>query len=106
MIKVYAPTTESMEEETHQFYDELNSVKHQCKDHEIIMIMGYLNAKKGRERVGASVGSRVHGDRNDNGDVWIEWCKENDREHLVPIALKETVQCIHGRAMETTIEIL
>lgn len=77
MIKVYAPTTESMEEETHQFYDELNSVKHQCKDHEIIMIMGYLNAKKGRERVGASVGSRVHGDRNDNGDVWIEWCKEN-----------------------------
>lgn len=79
IIQVYAPTTESSEEEINHFYYNLNSAKQQCKAHEIIMIMGDLNAKVGRGRVGDTVGPFGLDDRNDRRDVWIEWCGENSQ---------------------------
>ena len=79
IIQVYAPTSESSEDEINQFYDKLNLAKQQCKAHEVIMIMGDLNAKVGRGRVGDTVGFFGLGDRNDRGDMWIEWCEENNQ---------------------------
>lgn len=41
--------------------------------------MGGLNSKVGRGRVGDTVGAFGLGDRNDRGDMWIEWCEEYNR---------------------------
>ena len=79
IIQVYAPTNESSDEEINQFYDNLNMAKQQCKNHEMIMIMGDLNAKVGRGREGDTVGPFGLGNRNERGNLWIEWCEENDQ---------------------------
>ena len=43
------------------------------------MIMGDLNAKVGRGKEGDTVGPFGLGDRNERGNLWIEWCKENNQ---------------------------
>ena len=76
IIQAYAPTTESTEEEIEKFYEDLNKAKLQCKNHEVIITMGDLNAKVGRGR-GDVVGPYGLGTRNERGEKWIDWCEEN-----------------------------
>src|SRR5215469_685555 len=76
LIQVYAPTTQHEEDEMDKFYREVQSAKDQCKQHEMIIVMGDLNAKVGNERFDEVVGPWGLGDRNDKGERWIEWCIE------------------------------
>ena len=46
---VYASTGESTEEELEEFYEYLENAKAQCKAQELLIIMGDLNAKVGKE---------------------------------------------------------
>src|SRR5215469_11659415 len=60
-----------------KFYREVQRAKNQCKQHEMIVVMGDLNAKVGNELFDEVVGPLGLGDRNDGGERWIEWCMEN-----------------------------
>ena len=45
-----------------KFYREVQSAKDQCKQHEMIVVMKYLNVKIGNERFDEVVGLLIHGD--------------------------------------------
>ena len=57
LIQVYAPTTQHEEDEMDKFYREVKSTKDQCKQYEMIAVIGDLNAKVGNERFDEVVGS-------------------------------------------------
>ena len=71
IIMVYAPTTESSEEEIDNFYPTLDHAKAQCRSQEVVIIMGDLNAKVGKGEQGDMVGKFGLGNRNDRGERWI-----------------------------------
>ena len=68
VIQVYVPTSASTEEELEEFYEELDKCKKECKDHEVNIVMGYVNAKVGRGRHTDIVGSVGLGDLNGRGE--------------------------------------
>ena len=78
IIQVYAPTCDYSDEEVEGFYGDVAKAKHQCKPHDIVLILGDLNAKVGRGRFGEIVGPYGVGERNERGDKWVEWCVENE----------------------------
>ena len=80
IIVVYAPTSESTDEDIDTFYENLGEVKSQCKSNEITIVMGDLNAKVGQGKDGKTVGQHGIGKRNDRGDRWVQWC---ERENMV-----------------------
>ena len=79
IIQVYAPTSEHDEEEVDQFYQELDQARQQCKEHEVIMVIGDLNAKVGQGRTADIVGPHGLGRRNDRGDRFVNWCLEKEQ---------------------------
>ena len=77
IIQVYAPTQEAPDQEILKFYSDLEKIKNLCKSNEIVIVMGDLNAKVGKGKDGIVVGDHGLGDRNERGDMWIDWCREN-----------------------------
>ena len=55
LIQVYAPTSESLVEDLEEFYGILDSAVKLCKNNEIKIIMGDLNAKVGRDKRNTAV---------------------------------------------------
>ena len=55
LINVQAPTEEKMEEEKNQFYDDLQKTYDRTPEHDIVMVLGDLNAKIGKEKAYESV---------------------------------------------------
>lgn len=76
IIQVYAPTSESNEHEIHKFYSEIKQLLKMTKQNEINIIMGDLNAKIGEGRVENIVGDYGLGERNERGDLLVEFCQE------------------------------
>lgn len=74
ILQVYAPTGDHTDEEIEEFYQELDDVTAQCKEYEINIVMGDLNAKIGEGREGGLVEDFGLGVRNERGDRWLEWC--------------------------------
>ena len=79
IVQIYAPTSESDEEDIGQFYEDLDMAVKQCRSNEVLFIMGDLNAKVGSTRRGNIVGTHGLGETNDRGERWIEWCTANDQ---------------------------
>ena len=79
IIQVYAPTIDADEEEMEKFYDQINSVKAQCKSQDIVIVMGDFNAKVGKCKRGKAIGLFGLGSSNDRRDSMAEWCEKNDR---------------------------
>ena len=77
-IQVYAPTTESSEEEVDEFYEELEEAWIQCKSQEVTLVMGDFNAKVGKGRFENVVGPYGLGDRNYRGERLISWSDANN----------------------------
>ena len=75
IIQVYAPTTDYSDSDMEEFYEQVDSVRRQCKAEEVNIVMGDLNAKVGRGRSGTVVGDFGLGSRNERGDKWVEWCE-------------------------------
>ena len=55
------------------FHETLPNARVQCKEHEINIIMGDLNAKVDRGRQDDTVGKCGLGRRNERGEKWIGW---------------------------------
>ena len=49
VIQVYAPTKESRDDEKDDFYDQLQATFDTCNRHDVVIIMGDLNAKIGED---------------------------------------------------------
>lgn len=75
IIQVYAPTCDHSDDEIEDFYEQLDSVRSQCKPGEVTLVMGDLNAKVGRGAAGLAVGNFGLGVRNERGDRFVEWCE-------------------------------
>jgi exonuclease III len=75
VIQCYAPTKTSAEETKEKFYGLLNTVT-KIKKRDIIIVMGDLNVKIGIDDKGIEqiIGKRAPGERNDNGERFIELC--------------------------------
>lgn len=56
IIQVYAPTADKPEEEVENFYKQLDQVLKLTKPNEINIILGDLNAKVGKGRMGSVIG--------------------------------------------------
>lgn len=75
VIQVYAPTTQHSDDVIDRFYEQVDEARRQCKNGEVTIVMGDLNAKVGRGRSGEVVGNFGLGLRNERGDKWAEWCE-------------------------------
>jgi predicted transcriptional regulator len=78
IIQVYAPTSESSDNELEAFYCDLDKAKKECKSQEVVIMMGDLNAKVGSAtRTNVVVGPHGLGDKKERGDKLIEWSTAN-----------------------------
>ena len=73
VIQTYEPTNDATDEEKDEFYNQLQDSVSSCNRHDMIVVMGDLNAKVGsnntnRENVMGTFGVRVI---NDNGEMTI-----------------------------------
>ena len=69
VIVCYAPTEHAEDEEKDIFYDELQAWVDETPSHDVLVIMGDLNAKVGvdNQRKEGTMGRQGLGDANDNG---------------------------------------
>ena len=81
IIQVYAPTSASSEEEIEDFYSDLEDAHKKCGNQDIVIDVGALNAKVGGEQdpLQGIVGKHGFGERNDRGDLWVDWCATHEQ---------------------------
>ena len=81
IIKVYAPTIASTEEEIEDLYSDLEDVYDKCGNKDIVIVMGNMIAKVGSEQdpLKTIVGCHGLGKRNKRGDLWVEWCRTHEQ---------------------------
>ena len=80
-IQVYAPHDSLDEESKDAFYNSLQEVIKNTPRHDMVMVMGDLNAKIGYQKEGEerSVGAHaLTAERNDNGERYVNFCLQND----------------------------
>ena len=79
IIQCYAPTNDSEEEEKEDFYQRLQEVVQSFSARDIIVTMGDMNAKIGRDNTGYEevMGRHGEGEMNDNGERFANFCAEN-----------------------------
>ena len=58
LINIYAPTADKEDEIKEQFYDELQRTQDRVPKHDVIIIMGDMNAKIGKEKLFSQVKGR------------------------------------------------
>ena len=81
IIQVYAPTSASSEEEIEDLYSDMEDAHKKCGDQDIVIVMGDLNDKVGGEQdpLQEIVGKHGLGERNDRGDLWVDWCARHEQ---------------------------
>ena len=79
VIVCYAPTEDALEEDKDTFYDQLQELVDETPSHDVLLIMGDLNAKVGSNNKGKEtiMGKHGLGDINDNGERLTSFCQEN-----------------------------
>lgn len=78
-VQCYAPTEQAAAAEKDAFYETLALSLNELNRGEIIVLMGDFNAQVGSDNSGLEhiMGKHGLGNRNDNGDRFIELCQQN-----------------------------
>nr|KAG5707675.1 hypothetical protein BaRGS_003250 [Batillaria attramentaria] len=79
LIQTYAPTNDAREEEKEEFYEQLQTTVDKCNKHDIVIIMGDLNAKVGDNNKDTEeiMGKHGMGSMNKNGERLCDFCLVN-----------------------------
>jgi len=78
LIQVYAPTSDSSDEDIDTFYAEVEQANKLSKSKEVVIIMGNFNSKIGKGKHEDIVGNYGLGERNERGERLLEWAQAND----------------------------
>ncbi|RUS68494.1 hypothetical protein EGW08_023744 [Elysia chlorotica] len=80
ILQCYAPTNDHEEEDKDLFYEQLQAELNEIPRHDVITLMGDLNAKVGDDNNGAerTMGKFGCGSINNNGERLVEFCASND----------------------------
>ena len=80
IIQCYAPTNDNSDERKDEFYDQLQTEVEKAPRHDLLVVMGDLNAKVGDDNTDYErvMGKHGVGTRNDNGERLVEFCAMND----------------------------
>jgi exonuclease III len=78
LIQVYAPTAADEEEEHERFYSVLQEVIEAVSKGDVLIVMGDLNAKIGKDGESRAAGKWGLGQRNEAGNRLIMFCEGND----------------------------
>jgi len=79
-VSIHAPTEEKDEEEKEKFYEDLQKIHNKIPKHDIVIIMGDLNAKIGKEKLYQQVAGKytLHESTNGNGEWACEYAIANN----------------------------
>ena len=80
IVHVYAPIEDAEESVQDEFYERLQDVLNNKKEHDMLVITGDMNAKVGEDNRGYEgiMGRHGIGRMNDNGDRLCEFCDMNE----------------------------
>ena len=80
VVHCYSPTNDSSEYEKDQFYSSLPTVSEHVPYHDVLVVMGDLNAKIGNENAGLERATGKHGcgKINENGERLVDFCLDFD----------------------------
>ena len=76
-LSKYAPTCKYSEEETEGFYGDDAKAKQQYRPHDMVLKLGVQMQKFKRITWGDCWTIR-RGERNERGDMWVEYCVESE----------------------------
>ena len=81
VIVCYAPTEDAEEADKDAFYDQLQAVTDEVPTHDLVMVLGDLNARPGNNNIGRDrvMGKHGIGTINDNGERLCHFCEENNK---------------------------
>ena len=77
VIQVYAPTSNAEEAEVEQFYEDLQDLLELTPKKDVLLIIGYWNAKVGSQETPGVTGKFGLWVWNEAGQRLIEFCQEN-----------------------------
>lgn len=80
ILQVYAPTNDADDDVKDVFYNQLQREIDRTPKHDLIILMGDLNAKVGRKKCEEerSLGNEACGERNENGEMFVSLCEINN----------------------------
>uniref|UniRef100_A0A3B1KAX6 Endonuclease/exonuclease/phosphatase domain-containing protein n=1 Tax=Astyanax mexicanus TaxID=7994 RepID=A0A3B1KAX6_ASTMX len=80
IIQCYASTNEANEEEKDQWYEKLQQTVFKVPQHDMLVIMGDINAKVGADNTDCerAMGKHGCGVMNDNGERLVDFCMTNN----------------------------
>ena len=79
IIQCYAPTNEAEEEDKDDWYEQLQQAVSKIPQHDMLIIMGDMNAKVGQDntRCEEAMGKHGCGTINNNGERLVDFCLNN-----------------------------
>jgi exonuclease III len=79
IIQVYAPTSDSTDEELESFYSWVQEAHDKVPSQDMLLILGDFNAKVGKMGIkSAHVGTCGLGNQNERGEKLVDFCASND----------------------------